>query len=332
MNILVTGGGGFLGSHLARRLCAMGHQVTVLGRRQYKSLPEGMLSLQADLRDSQAIQKACRSRDAVFHSGALTGIWGKKRDFEQINVDGTRNVIHGCLNHGVRTLVFTSSPSVVYGSTDMENVDESIPYPTHYLSHYPRTKALAEQRVMAANGKQGLRTVSLRPHLIWGPGDPHLVPRVIARARKGQLVRVGEGKNKVDLNYIDNAVEGHIRAWQALEDGSPVDGKCYFLSDGQPVNLWDWINDLLTALNIAPVTRSIPYPWARILGGMMEWTYRALQMPEEPRMTRFLAGQLATSHYFNIERARKDFNYKAVVSPEEGMKRLLSSLQAPPDG
>lgn len=331
MNVLVTGGGGFLGSHLARRLDELGHRVSVLGRRRYPELPVSITGIQADLQDAEAVSRACRGQDSVFHAGAFTSIWGKKEDFYRINVEGTRHVIEGCIAHGVKKLVFTSSPSVIYDQSDMENVDESAPYPAHYLSDYPRTKALAEQRVMAANGQQGLLTVALRPHLIWGPGDPHLVPRIIAQARKFKLVRVGEGTNRVDIIYIDNAVEGHIRAWQALEADSPVAGKCYFISDGQPVALWDWINQLLVALRIDPVTKSISYGMARSLGGLLEVIYRVFRLSGEPRMTRFLASQLATSHYFDISRARRDFNYEAIISPEEGMKRLLKSLQVPPE-
>jgi nucleoside-diphosphate-sugar epimerase len=327
MNVLVTGGGGFLGSHLACRLHEMGHRVSVLGRRRYPNLPEGIVQHQADLRDPKAVSLACREQDSVFHAGALPGIWGTQKDFHETNVDGTRHVIDGCFEHKVRKLVFTSSPSVIYNQTDMKNVDESAPYPSHYLSDYPKTKALAEQEVIAANGQQDLVTVSLRPHLIWGPGDPHLVPRIIERAKKGQLVRVGEGANRVDIIYIDNAVEGHIRAWEALEPGSPVAGQCYFLSDGEPVVLWDWINQLLASLGIEPVAKSISYGMAKNLGWVLEGIYRVFGLAGEPRMTRFLAGQLATSHYFDISRARKDFNYEVRVSPEEGMKRLLKSLE-----
>jgi nucleoside-diphosphate-sugar epimerase len=332
MNVLVTGGGGFLGSHLARRLHAMGHRVSVLGRRRYPGLPPNIIQHQADLRDPKAVSEACREQDSVFHAGALPGIWGTQKDFYQTNVDGTRHVIDGCLEHRVRKLVFTSSPSVIYNQTDMENVEESAPYPSHYLSDYPKTKAQAEQMVVAANGQRDLITVSLRPHLIWGPGDPHLIPRIIERAKKGQLIRVGEGTNRVDIIYIDNAVEGHIRAWQALEPGSPVAGQCYFLSDGEPVVLWDWINQLLSSLGIDPVTKSISYSMAKNLGWVLEGVYRVFGLAGEPRMTRFLAGQLATSHYFDISRARRDFNYEVMVSPEEGMKRLLKSLQVPLEG
>ena len=332
MNVLVTGGGGFLGRHLTRRLHEMGHHVSVLGRRQYPDLPPTIIQHQADLRDAKAVSKACQGQDSVFHAGALPGVWGTKADFYQTNVDGTRHIIDGCHEHGVRKLVFTSSPSVIYNQTDMENVDESAPYPTHYLSDYPKTKALAEQRVVAANGQRDLMTVSLRPHLIWGPGDPHLIPRIIERAKKGQLVRVGEGVNRVDIIYIDNAVEGHIRAWQALEPGSPVAGHCYFLSDGEPVVLWDWINRLLMSLGIDPVTKSISYGMAKNLGWILEGVYRVFGLAGEPRMTRFLAGQLATSHFFDISRARRDFNYEVMVTPEEGMKRLLKSLEVRLEG
>ena len=332
MKVLVTGGGGFLGSHLACRLDSMGHQVAVLGRRHYPDLPDSISQMQVDLRDPKAVLEACREQETVFHAGALPGIWGAKKDFFQTNVDGTRHVIEGCFEHGVQKLVFTSSPSVIYNQTDMKNVDESIPYPSHYLSDYPKTKALAEQEVMAANGQQGLMTVSLRPHLIWGPGDPHLIPRIIDRAQRGQLVRVGKGTNRVDIIYIDNAVEGHIQAWEALKPGSPVSGKCYFLSDGEPVVLWDWINKLLVSLEIPPVRKSISYGMAKHLGWVLEKIYQVFGLDGEPQMTRFLAGQLATSHYFDISRARRDFNYKVRVSPEEGMKRLLKWLQVRPEG
>jgi nucleoside-diphosphate-sugar epimerase len=310
----------------------MGHRVSVLGRRRYPELSDSIIQLQVDLRDSEAVSNACYEQESVFHAGALAGIWGKRCDYFQTNVEGTHNVIKGCLEHGVRKLVFTSSPSVVFNQNDMKNVDESVPYPSHYLSDYPKTKALAEQSVVAANGQQSLLTVSLRPHLIWGPGDPHLVPRIIERAKRGQLVRVGEGTNRVDTTYIENAVEGHIKAWQALETGSPVAGQCYFLSDGEPVVLWDWINQLLVSLGISPVTKSISYSMARKLGWVLEGVYRIFGFSGEPRMTRFLAGQLATSHYFDISRARRDLNYEVRVSPEEGMKRLLKSLQVPLEG
>ena len=332
MNILVTGGGGFLGRHIAVRLHDSGHAVTVLGRRPYPNLPETLNQIQADLRDAPAAHQACAGQDTVFHAGAMTGIWGERRDFYDINVGGTRNILDGCREHGVSRLVYTSSPSVVYDGKDLENADESLPYARKWLCDYPKTKAVAEKMVLDANGHNGLLTVVLRPHLVWGPGDPHLIPRIVERARQGRLMRVGDGKNRVDIIYIDNAVEGHIRAFEALQPGSAVAGKVYFLSDGEPVLLWDWINELLKALNIRPVTRSISYQNGKCLGLLLEGVYRLLGLSGEPRMTRFLASQLATTHYFNISAAQRDFNYRPIVNPQEGMERLIRSLQSPPAG
>ncbi len=327
MRVLVTGGGGFLGRHLAARLGAFADEVVVLGRNPYSSLPEGIRQIQADIRDREALVSAFAGCDAVFHAAAVPGIWGPASMFHTINVLGTDNVIHACRKNRVNSLVFTSSPSVVFGGGDMENADESVPYPARYLSEYARTKALAEKRVMAASGVDGLRTVAIRPHLIWGAGDPHLVPRIVERAGKGRLVQVGEGGNRVDLIHVENAAHAHVLAWQALvKADSKVAGRCYFVSDGQPVRLWGWIAELLAALGLPPVRRTLPLSAAYAIGGALEGIYRLLGIGQEPPMTRFLAQQLATSHYFDISRAVNDFCYSTVVAPEEGFRELVSSL------
>jgi nucleoside-diphosphate-sugar epimerase len=330
MKTLVTGGGGFLGSHIAKRLLSRGDDVCVLGRKKYSFLPSSIESIQVDLRDREEVVKACENMDAVFHVGAMTGIWGKKNDFHEINVNGTKHIIEGCKKYGVKKLIYTSSPSVVFNHESLENADESLPYADSYYCEYPKSKAIAERLVMRANGDDSLQTVSLRPHLIWGPGDPHLVPRIIDSAKKKRLLQVGDGKNRVDIIYIDNAVEGHILACDALGQGSEVAGKCYFLSDGESVVLWEWINNLLERLGVPTVQKSISFSAAKTLGGALELLYKGLGLPGEPRMTRFVAEQLATSHYFDISRARRDFNYKPIISIDEGLNRLVKSLRVPP--
>ena len=330
MKTLVTGGGGFLGSHIAKRLLERGDNVCVLGRKKYSFLPSSIESIQVDLRDREEVVKACENMDAVFHVGAMTGIWGKTNDFHEINANGTKHIIEGCKKYGVKKLIYTSSPSVVFNHESLENADESLPYADSYYCEYPKSKAIAERLVMSANGNDGLQTVSLRPHLIWGPGDPHLVPRIIDSAKKNRLLQVGDGKNRVDIIYIDNAVEGHILAGDALGQGSEVAGKCYFLSDGESVLLWEWINNLLERLGVPTVQKSISFSAAKTLGGALELLYKGLRLPGEPRMTRFVAEQLATSHYFDISRARRDFNYKPIISIEEGLNRLVKSLLVPP--
>jgi 2-alkyl-3-oxoalkanoate reductase len=328
MRALVTGGGGFLGSGITNALLKKGNEVSVMGRGRYPHLPASVKILQGDIRDSDFVNTSLENIDTVFHTAAIPGIWGQ--DFFSINVQGTENIIKACQNNLVRKLIFTSSPSVVFGNTNLEGVDESIPYPEKYLCDYPRTKALAEKMVLQANGTN-LSTVAIRPHLIWGPGDPHLVPRLLEKAQKNKLVQVGDGNNKVDILYIDNAVLAHLQAYEALESDANVAGRAYFVSDGEPVVLWDWINELLSGMGRPNVSRKISHGNAMRLGAFLEGVYGLLGIKSEPPMTRFLASQLATSHYFDISRAKKDFDYHPLVSHEEGMRRLIRSLSHPAD-
>jgi nucleoside-diphosphate-sugar epimerase len=326
MKALVTGGGGFLGSAIVRMLHERGDEVTVLGRGVYPHVAADTKQMfQADIRLAPAIQRACEGMDVVFHVAALAGIWGKRTDFWSINVDGTRNVVDACRANGVPRLVYTSSPSVVFGKDDLCDVDESMPYPARYLALYPKTKAVAEQMVLAANSAT-LSTVALRPHLIFGPGDPHLLPRVIARARKGRLVQVGDGKNLVDITYIDDAANAHVKAADALSPGGRCSGRAYFISQGEPVSLWPWLNELLAAVGAPTVTRSISFRNAYRVGAVFETAYRAFRIVREPPMTRFLATQLAKSHYFDISSATGDFGYNPTISTAEGVGRLVATL------
>lgn len=326
MKALVTGGGGFLGSAIVRMLHERGDEVSVLGRGTYPHIAAYTTRMfQADIRHAPALQCACEGADVVFHVAALAGIWGRRCDFRSINVVGTRNVIGACRANGVRRLVFTSTPSVVFGKDDLCGVDESTPYPSRYLAAYPETKAIAERMVLAANSPT-LATVALRPHLIFGPGDPHLIPRVIARARRGRLVQVGEGKNLVDITYIDNAANAHVKAADALTPGGRCAGRTYFISQGEPVSLWPWLNNLLAAVGAPIVTRSMSFRSAYVAGSVFETLYRAFGIGREPPMTRFLATQLAMSHYFNISSARRDFGYNPTISTADGVQQLVATL------
>ena len=326
MKVLVTGGGGFLGSAIVRMLHNRGDEVSVLGRGTYTHIAPCIKRMfQADIRQASAVAHACEGMDVVFHVAALAGIWGRRRDFWSINVDGTRNVIEGCLANSVPRLVFTSTPSVVFGKDDLCGVDESAPYPSRYLAAYPETKAVAERMVLAANSPT-LATVALRPHLIFGPGDPHLIPRVLARARRGRLVQVGEGNNLVDVTYIDNAADAHVKAAVALTPGGRCAGRAYFISQGEPVSLWPWLNELLTAVGAPTVARSMSFRNAYRAGCALETAYRAFGIVREPPMTRFLATQLAKSHYFDISSATGDFGYNPTISTADGVRRLVAAL------
>ena len=263
-------------------------------------------------------RKGC---DIVFHVAAKAGVWGRHADFYRANVLGTRNVIAACRHHGIGRLVYTSSPSVVFNGRDMEGVDESVPYPTHFEASYPATKAEAEQLVLAANDAT-LATVALRPHLIWGPGDNHLVPRILARGRAGALRRIGDRPCLVDTIYIDNAAEAHLLAAERLVLGSVVAGRAYFLAQGEPKPLWEIVNRILAAGGLPPVSRSISAERAYMVGTWLERIYRLLRLSGEPRMTRFVARELSTAHWFDLSAARRDFGYAPRVTFDEGMRRL----------
>ncbi len=327
MKALVTGANGFLGTWLVRELLAKGHEVTALTRRQGQAAVDGSVrQVFGDIRNAEAVDQACRDQEAVFHVAAISGIWGPWKLYHSTNTIGTRNVVDACLKHKVPKLIYTSSPSVTFNGQHQINQNESAPYATKWLAHYPHSKALAEQRVLDANDDHGLMTCALRPHLIWGPGDRHLIPRVITRARKGQLRRVGDGTNQVDATYVENAALAHVLAAEAMRPGSPVCGSAYFISQGDPVNCWGWINEILELANAPKVTRSLSYYWAHRLGHALEAWHVTFNNESEPRMTRFLAAQLAKSHYFDISRARNDFGYYPRVSMSEGMQKLAASL------
>jgi nucleoside-diphosphate-sugar epimerase len=329
MNALVTGGGGFLGAAIVRRLVARGNAVRSLSRRRYAALDAlGVRQHFGDVADPGTVEPAAAGCDVVFHVAAKAGIWGSYRDYYRTNVVGTDNVVAACRRQGIRRLVFTSSPSVVFDGRDVEFGTEAAPYPKRYEAHYPKTKAIAERRVVAANGSE-LATVALRPHLIWGPGDNHLVPRLLARARAGKLRRVGRADRLVDTTYIDNAAEAHLLAAARLAPGSTIAGRAYFISNGRPVPLWDFVDDILAAAGLPPLRRSIPAGVAYTAGWLLETAYGILGIDSEPPMTRFLARQLATAHWFDITAARRDLDYRPLVSVEEGLRRLAEYFRSP---
>ena len=323
---LVTGGGGFLGRAVVEQLRARGDQVRSLSRGRYPELEAlGVDTVQGDLGNLPAVQAACTDCDVVFHVAAKAGIWGSHNEYYQANVRGTENVIAACRDRVVGRLVYTSSPSVVFDGSDMEGVDESVPYPARHPTPYTSTKAAAEQLVLAANGTH-LSTIALRPHLIWGPRDSHIVPRIIAQGRAGKLRLIGRGDNKVDTVYIDNAAQAHLLAADALETNPQATGRAFFISQGEPVAIRDIINGILSAAGLPPVTRRVPRLAAWMAGGLFELVYTLLGIRSEPRMTRFLADELSSSHWFDISAARRELGYEPRVSIEEGLRRLEAWL------
>lgn len=317
MKTLVTGGGGFLGRCIVERLLARGCEVCSFQRSAHADLEaRGVRVVQGSLTDRPALQAAMVGADVVFHVAAKAGVWGRKQDFEAANVRGTQTVLECMKALKIRDLVYTSTPSVVFSGEAFEGADESLPYGCNWLCDYARTKAEAESMVLGAHDGSGRRCVALRPHLIWGPGDPHLLPRVIEAAGSGRLKQVGDGRNRVDITYVENAADAHLQAWDALRDGR-CGGKAYFLSQGEPVMLWPWINQLLERVDEAPLKRSISARAAYIAGAIAEGLWTVLPLKGEPPMTRFVSVELSKSHWFSIEAARRDFGYHPENHPTE---------------
>ncbi|MHC4922748.1 MAG: NAD-dependent epimerase/dehydratase family protein [Planctomycetota bacterium] len=331
MKALVTGGTGFLGRAIVDRLVERGNSVRVLSRGiTATDLPPGVEPLQGDIADPKVLLRGVLGCDVVFHTAAKAGVGGRPEEYERANLLGTRNVLEACRSRGIPRLVHTSTPSVVFDGTDIEGGDESLPYPDHYEADYPRTKAAAEKEVLAANGPH-LATTALRPHLIWGPGDNHLVPRLLERARAGKLRRVGDGTNRVDHVFIDNAADAHLLAADRLEPGGAAPaGKAYFITNGEPVPLWDLVDRLLAAAGLPPVEKAVSPRAALAAGWLLETVHGALDLKGEPRMTRWVARELATSHWFDIGAARRDLGYEPAVLLDEGLARLSESLREQP--
>lgn len=326
--ILVTGGGGFLGGAIIRQLTENNEQVRSFSRGTYTELDQlGVEQTQGDLADAAAVRQACEGMTVVFHVAAKAGVWGGYSDYHRANVIGTQNIINACQACGVKRLIYTSSPSVIFDGNDMKGADESRPYPQHFHAPYPKTKAMAEQAVITA-ARKGLPAVALRPHLIWGPGDTHLAPRILSRAHR--LRQVGDGTNKVDTIYIDNAAHAHLLAEKRLKSNPELSGRCYFISQDAPIPLWQMVNHILAAGGKPPVSKTISPTMAKFAGFVCEAIYKCLPLRGEPPMTRFVARELATAHWFNIAAAKQDLGYKPLVSIEEGLKRLAAWLEKHP--
>ncbi|MBP7664223.1 MAG: NAD-dependent epimerase/dehydratase family protein [Shewanella sp.] len=348
----VTGAGGFLGKAICLRLLAAGIKVTGFARGHYPELEAlGVVMLQGDLVNKDLLQQAMQGCDIVFHVASKAGVWGDRDSYFCPNVKGAANVIAACKALKIDKLVYTSTPSVTFAGQDESGIDESTPYATRFLNHYAHSKAIAEKMMLDANqvgdmplenpdvtqvssqvttqatAPYALKTVALRPHLIWGPGDPHLVPRVLSRGRLGKLKLVGLEDKLVDTIYIDNAAYAHVLAALELCQAKPkCQGKAYFLSNDEPITMAEMINLILACDGLPPVTKRVPQSVAYVAGAVLESVHYLLKKQEEPMMTRFVARQLSCSHYFDISAAKRDLGYRALVSINQGMARLKVSL------
>jgi nucleoside-diphosphate-sugar epimerase len=340
----VLGGGGFLGRAIVRMLRARGDEVQVFGRHRYPEAEAlGASCIVGDVRDPEAVVRACQGCHSVFHTIAICDIIRDKKLYHEVNVRGSANVLRACLENKVRCLVYTSTPSVVIAPRHIILGDESLPYLDRYLAPYPETKATAEKMILDAdnwemvpNSPQDdrrelgednvtrLRSCAIRPHLIWGPDDPHILPQLFAYTREKRLRVIGDGRNQVSITYVDNAAHAHLLAADELAGQARCAGKAYFVHDTEPVILWEWINSLLASLRLPLVTRRVSYRKAYAIATLCEYLATCLPFLSPAKMTRFVTNELAFSHSFSHERATRDFGYQPIVSPQQALEKVIA--------
>jgi nucleoside-diphosphate-sugar epimerase len=321
MKILVTGATGFLGSRACHALAARGASVVGVGRNVElgaKLTAPGVAFVAADLRDPAAVRPLCRGVDCVVHSAALSSPWGRPAEFVAANVTATRTLLRSALEHGVKTFVHISSPSVYFDFTDRLDIAETDPVARRFASAYSASKYEAEWAVHQAAAR-GLRVVILRPRGIFGPGDTSIIPRIVAAHRAGALRVIGDGRNVVDLTHVDNVVHAIERA---IACSAPLPDPVFNISNGEPVRLWDFINEIVTGVGLPRVTRRMPYAVAHQLAHAAEVWSRTFGGWSEPRLTRYTVGLLAKSQTLDIGKARRVLGYEPVV----GMRAAIASV------
>lgn len=329
MKILVTGGAGFLGLALCRALQAQGYTVRSMQRRDSAELRSlGVEQVLGDLANADSVRAAVSGVDAIVHNAAMAGAWGPYEDYYRANVIGTRNVLQEARAAGIRKVVYTSTPSVTHRATHpVAGLSAAqVPYGEGLRAPYAATKKLAEIEALAAND-DAMAVTALRPRLIWGAGDNHLLPRLVERSRAGKLRMIGSGDNLIDSTYVTNAADAHVLALQALEPGSRNAGKAYFISNGEPRSMKDTVNALLDAAGEPPVSRHIPAGVAMAAAQVLQAAYRVLPLRGEPVLTPFVVEQMLTTHWYDMTPAREDFGYVPALSFDQGIEHLRRSFR-----
>jgi len=325
MKILVTGAGSLLLGGIAQQLASRGDEVVCFQRRENETTHSNITTFAGDIRDRGAVSEAASGCDAIIHGAARVGVMGSWEDFYSTNVDGTTNVLRAAEEHHITRLVYVSTPSVAHVGRSIEG-DVATPATTgRKRTFYAESKAIAEILALQANSAE-LGVVALRPHLVWGPGDTQLVGRIVDRARQGRLVMVGSGNALVDSTYIDNAISAHIAALDAIAPGSSCAGKAYVISNGEPRTVNELMSRICLAAGVEFSPKHVPAVIARSIGSVVERIWPLIRK-DEPPITRFVAEQLGTAHWFDQRPIQEDLNWKPEVSLDEGFVRLAKWFQ-----
>jgi len=331
---LVTGGSGFLGAAIARALKARGDQVIVLDLAPECPV-EGVDYRRVDITDKAGVIEACRGVDTVIHNASIVHTKQNKQDVVwAVNLGGTENMLEATQHNGVPRFIYISSGSVVYEGKDIENGDETLPYSSVSQAPYADSKIAAEKLVLAENGKGGMATCALRPHVVFGPGDNRFMPTLLAKGRNGQLrVQIGRGVWLSDYTYVTNMTDAVLLADEALaKDGlnSVAAGQAYFITNGEPMPFWDFIRKVAARLGFPPVKYTAPKSLVYAIAAIKEGidTLKGGTLNAEDGLTRFAIRYMCTHHYFSIEKARRELGYNPAVSVEEGIERTCQHLEA----
>ncbi|MGY5883611.1 NAD-dependent epimerase/dehydratase family protein [Modestobacter lacusdianchii] len=321
MRVLVTGASGMLGRATATALQARGDEVTVLQRR-----PAGLpcREVLGDVADPAAVAQATAGQDAVVHLAAKVDVTGPWAEYLRANVEGTRTLVAACREAGVGRLVHVSSPSVAHGGSALVGVGAGAADPAHARGHYARSKAMAEREALAADSAD-LAVLAVRPHLVWGPGDTQLVARIVERARAGRLPVIGSGAALIDTTYVDNAAAALVAAVDAC---GPVHGEALVVSNGEPRPVAEVLARLCAAAGVPAPRRRVPFPVAWAAGAVVDGVWAATGRRDTPPLTRFLAEQLATAHWFDQRRTREALRWTPQVPLADGFARLAEAYRA----
>ena len=319
MRVLVTGASGLLGRAVATSILAAGHEVRTLQRSP--SRVEGATDVLGSVADATSVARATAGVDGIVHLAAKVSLAGDPAEFEAVNVGGTLRLLRAAVESGVGRFVYVSSPSVAHSGSSIVGDDAEPADPLRAHGDYARTKAQAELLALAADSP-ALAVVAVRPHLVWGPGDTQLVARIVERARQGRLPLLGKGAALIDSTYIDNAASG-IAA--ALERAPHVHGNSYVITNGEPRPVAELLDGMCRAAGVPTPRWSVPAGVARTAGSLIEAVWRVRPGVDEPPMTRFLAEQLSTAHWFDQRRTRADLQWTPAVSLDEGFRRLAAS-------
>lgn len=332
--IIVTGGCGFIGRALCDGFADAGHQVTALdigGQAWREDIPV----INVNICDMQATIDACAGADSIIHNASLVHTkHNREEDIWAVNHGGSLNILEACRQHNIGRLLYISSASAVYEGEDIENGDESLPYSRISQAPYADSKIQAEKDMLAFNGQateghQGTATCAIRPHVVFGAGDNRFIPAITEKAKQGKLKRAVGNRDKLsDFTYISNLVDAVVAAEDKLTLDSAVAGQAYFITNGEPIAFFDFVEKMLVQMGYPPITGKVPYWLAYTAAAVAEGidTLRGGTLNAEGGLSRFAVRYMVTHHYFNIEKAKRDFGWTPKVSLDEGIKLTIAEL------